>query len=265
MAGSEVIAMIVSGIAVTIIIFLAPPYFTFIDPQTSLKIRVSHVEAFIKDSHDNRRVSGTKFPCLFHIYIGSGNEFRLAEVSIVDHMPLKTEMRVIEFWISRRGTHLPHRLTCKRDGLLSRSPLQGAVILNSAYLSKLCQIGSDLLHWMLFRESYDIPKMESLFTDFLFRACVYREYPLDLIAVHKVENFVHAEDSGALRRSRRTGLGNSRLIQDIAYATVEAYKELSFQCLLRNRRHLFRHIGASRCHILNRTGCKACREGYRYD
>ena len=53
MFSHEVIAMDVSCISVSVIILMGLPYLILIHPHACLKIRMGHIHALIKNSHDD--------------------------------------------------------------------------------------------------------------------------------------------------------------------------------------------------------------------
>ena len=193
MFSHEVIAMDVSCISVSVIILMRLPYLILVHPHACLEVRMRYIYALIKDSHDDRRVSCSKFPRFLHVDIGSLDELGRTKVSIVYNMPLVRKKRVIEYACS--WGKLLKFLFCKRNCLLLRSPLECTVVLDLAYLTELRKICCHFCYRMLVAETHYVPQMKTFLASLVLCAKVYRENSLDLITVDKIKDLINAENT----------------------------------------------------------------------
>ena len=91
---AEIVAEIVSGIAVSIVILVRTVDLVLVDPHIRPQIRMRPVYTFVHYGHDDRRVARTFFPCFKTAHVCTG--FRIPERTVVDVVPLFRQLGVVK-------------------------------------------------------------------------------------------------------------------------------------------------------------------------
>jgi len=109
------------------------------------------------------------------------------------------------------------------------------IIGHSGHLTELGKLLCYLINRMLFRESHHIPQMKSFRPYRILGSGIDRENPFYLIAIYKIQYFIHTQYSRT-RKCIATGLcNNPGCLKHIAYPCIKTHKELALDHIFLNR------------------------------